>query len=406
MKRRFNKSFTQQEAIPEEGIEAAVQIMRSGRLHRYNTAPGQVSEVAQLESDFAQYTGSQYCLACASGGYALAIALRAVGVQPGDKVLCNGFTLAPVPGAIHNVGAVPVWVEITEDLVLDLEHLEYAIKISKSRFLLLSHMRGHSPDMEALTELCERFDVCLIEDCAHTLGARWNGRASGTFGRIGCYSTQTYKHINSGEGGLLVTDDASVMAKATLLSGSYMLFDRHLAGPPTETVDELIYTTPNYSGRLDNLRASILMPQLAALDANALRWNRRYHTVAEVLATCPEIKLPVRPAAEEFVGSSLQFRLPNWPARAVHDLVGACLERGVELKWFGADKPAGYTSRYDHWRYFSQGISDAALKRSDEILAVLLDMRIPLTFTLDDCQLVAEIIVEEVKALAATQKEL
>ena len=107
MKRRFNKSFTQQEAIPEEGIEAAVQIMRSGRLHRYNTAPGQVSAVAQLERDFAQYTGSQYCLACASGGYALAIALRAVGVQPGDKVLCNGFTSLPSRGLFTMWGPFP-----------------------------------------------------------------------------------------------------------------------------------------------------------------------------------------------------------------------------------------------------------------------------------------------------------
>ncbi len=82
--------------------------MRHGRLHRYNTAPGEVAETALLEEEFAAFTGAKYCLAVASGGYAMATALRAAGVRPGDKVLTNAFTLAPVPGAIAAVGGVPV----------------------------------------------------------------------------------------------------------------------------------------------------------------------------------------------------------------------------------------------------------------------------------------------------------
>jgi len=96
----FTGSFTQQESIPEEGIEAAVAVMRSGRLHRYNTAPGEVAETALLEQEFAAQVGAKYCLAVASGGYAMATALRALGVRHGDRVLTNAFTLAPVPGAI------------------------------------------------------------------------------------------------------------------------------------------------------------------------------------------------------------------------------------------------------------------------------------------------------------------
>ena len=110
MTERFEKSFTRQEPIPEAGIEAAVRVMREGRLHRYNTAPGEAGEVALLEEEFAAATGARYCLAVASGGYAMGCALRAVGVRPGDRVLSNGFTLAPVPGAIASVGAEPVFV--------------------------------------------------------------------------------------------------------------------------------------------------------------------------------------------------------------------------------------------------------------------------------------------------------
>ena len=109
----FTGRFTQQEPIPDEGIAAALAVLRHGRLHRYNTAPGEISETALLEEDFAGLVGAKYCLAVASGGYAMATALRAVGVGQGDAVLSNGFTLAPVPGAIAAVGARPVFVEVT-----------------------------------------------------------------------------------------------------------------------------------------------------------------------------------------------------------------------------------------------------------------------------------------------------
>ena len=146
----FSGSFTQQEPIPEAGIEAALAVLKHGRLHRYNVAPGETAETALLEQEFAAYNGSKYCLAVASGGYAMGSALRAVGVQPGDKVLTNAFTLAPVPGAIAAVNAVPVFVEATEDLVIDLHDLSGKIASSGAKVLLLSHMRGHICDMDAL----------------------------------------------------------------------------------------------------------------------------------------------------------------------------------------------------------------------------------------------------------------
>ena len=97
--KRVTKSFTQQEPIPEEAVARVVEILRSGRLHRYNLAPGEESEAAALEREFAAWQGVRYCVACASGGYALHVALRAAGLEPGDKVLANAWTLAPVPGA-------------------------------------------------------------------------------------------------------------------------------------------------------------------------------------------------------------------------------------------------------------------------------------------------------------------
>lgn len=389
----FSGNFTQQEPIPPEGQAAALAVMQSGRLHRYNLDPGEAGEVGALEAEFAAKMGARFCLAVASGGAAMALSLRALGVMPGDAVLSNAFTLAPVPGAIAAVGARPVFVETTPALTLDLEDLK--AKLGQAKVLLLSHMRGHICDMDRVMALCDDAGVAVIEDCAHTMGAKWRGVWSGRFGRIGCYSTQTYKHMNSGEGGLLVSDDAEVMARAVLMSGSYMLYDRHPAGPPPETYEALRLDTPNMSCRMDHLRAAILRPQLRLLDDKCDAWTARYRVMERGLDRVPGLTLVPRPPEEKFVGSSFQFLLDGWPSGAVGEVVTACLARGVELKWFGAARPAGFTSRYDHWQYAAPDRLPAA----DRVLAGLVDLRLPLTFSLEDCALIARIIGQEVARL-------
>jgi dTDP-4-amino-4,6-dideoxygalactose transaminase len=381
----FTRSFTRQEAIPEAGIAAAVELMRTGRLHRYDA--GGHGPAARLETEYARWQGRRYCLACASGGYAMATALRALGVGPGDTVLTNAFTLAPVPGAIAAVGATPALVEITSDLVPDPEDLSAKLARRPAAFLL-SNMRGHLGDMNAIAAACDTAGVPLVEDCAHTMGARWNGRRSGSFGTFGCFSTQTYKHLNSGEGGLLVSDAAEPMARAILLSGSYMLYERHGAAPPAEAFGSLRDAVPNVSGRMDELRAAILLPQLAALEANVARWNARHDRIAARLRALPGLYLPRRPPEEDYVGSSLQWLVPGASSARMAAIVAEAAALGVELKWFGAARAKGFTSTHRNWGY----VPPQALPRTDSVLAVLLDMRIPLTFDLEDCDRIADIL--------------
>lgn len=401
MTETFTGSFTQQEPLPEEAIEAAVAVLRHGRLHRYNLAPGELGETALLEQEFAAQTGARYCLAVASGGYAMATALRAAGVKPGDRVLSNVFTLAPVPGAIAAVGAVPVFVGVTTDLTIDLDDLAAKAASGDAKVLLLSHMRGHLCDMDALMATCTAHDLTVIEDCAHTMGAAWNGTPSGRFGLFGCYSCQTYKHVNSGEGGFLITDDAEAAARAVMLSGSYMLYERHLAAPEPEVFERVKYDTPNISGRMDNLRAAILRPQLRDLDRQVARWNDRYRALEAGLRGTPGLTVIERPEPEHFVGSSIQVLLQDWPSEQVREVVHRCAARGVELKWFGAEKPVGFTSRYDSWRY----APSVPMPESDAVLAAILDMRVPLTFSLEDCAQIARIIRAEVGAVWQSQRE-
>lgn len=391
----FVGSFTQQPPIPDAGIYAAIKVMQSGRLHRYNIISGQESEVMELERAYAVWQGARYCLAVASGGQAMQIALRAAGVRPGNKVLTNAFTLAPVPGAIAALGARPVYVEITEDLVIDFDDLATKAEQSQASVLLLSHMRGHQCDMDELVRFASKANLTVLEDCAHSMGATWNGRRSGSFGLAGCFSTQTYKHMNSGEGGLLTSDDADFIAKATILSGSYMLYARHGAGPDPELFSDVRLDTPNMSARMDNLRAAILLPQLTSIEESIEAWNKRYDLVADRLTECIPIRLPRRPAAECYVGSSIQFRVPHLSVEGAKALVTRLSSVGVEVKWFGAAMPEGFTSTHHSWRYAEA----QRLPRTDDILSTLFDMRLPLTFSPDDCLLIADHIVDAITEL-------
>lgn len=391
MTEKFERSFTQQEPIPEEAIARAVEVMRHGRLHRYNAADGEVTETELLEREFADFIGARYCLAVASCGCAISCALRAAGVRPGDPVLMNAFTLAPVPGAIAGIGARPVLVETTRELVIDFVDLEAKAGISGAGFLVLSHMRGHICDMDQLVDVCGRAGVTVIEDCAHTMGGGWNGVPSGRHGMAACYSTQTYKHMNSGEGGLIVSDDPDFMAAAIVNSGSYMNFGRHIAAPPADAFRDASRNVPNCSGRMDNLRAALLRPQLRRLGAQCRAWNERYAAVEDGLRRSTAIRIVERSAKEQFVGSSIQFELPGFGPSAIEDMVSRCAERGVVLKWFGRDEPVGFTSRYDSWRF----VEPQSCPKTDRALACLLDMRLPLTFSIPDCAAIAAIIVEE-----------
>ena len=388
----FKGNFTQQEPLPQDAIDAAVNVLNTGRLHRYNLKEGDAGEVSSLELEFAKSIGADFCLAVASGGYALATALRAIDVKPAQKVLTNAFTLAPVPGAIASINAVPLLVEVTENLTIDLDDLE--AKASQSEVLLLSHMRGHICDMDKLMEIANRHGIKVIEDCAHTMGAGWNDKPSGSYGVIGCFSTQTYKHLNSGEGGFLTTNDPSIIAKSIALSGSYMMFDKHLSAPDKNMFEAIKYETPNISGRMDHLRAAILRPQLKELDKKVIRWNERYRTVEAILQGVNGIFLIERFSKEQFVGSSFQFLLKDFSYLEIQSIVDSCRNRGVELKWFGQDEPHGFTSKYDSWKY----IPAQEMAKSDRIITSTLDMRLPLTFSVEDCRLIATIISQEVEA--------
>jgi len=390
-KLQFTKAFTQQEAIPEQAKQRVMELLDSGRLHRYNTVGNELSDAAMLEQAYAQYQGRKYCLACTSGGYGIHIALRAMGLQTGDEVLTNAYTLAPVPGAIHAAGGKPALVEIDENYHLDLADLKAKAKASKAKILLLSLMRGHIPNMQQLMTLCNELGIKVLEDCAHTMGASWDGIKSGNFGQVAAFSLQTYKHLNTGEGGLVVTDDAQIAARLIMHSGSYMLYERHGAAPAPEVFENIRLVSANMSGRMDNMRAALGLAQLPNLDKNCERWNHRYNLLNAAIGAISGVDIPTRDKRESFVGSSIQFRPTALKMDQMPDFIAACAAQGVELKWFGESQPKAFTSRYDSWHYISPM---PHLPSTLEALDRTLDLRVPLTFDDEDCRLIGAVIAQ------------
>ena len=377
--------------IPESAIEQAVALMRTGRLHRYGEYQGSEPHAALFEQEYAAYLGSRFAVGVNSGGCAIFLGLKVAGIESGDRVLVNGFNLAPVPGAIHHAGADAVLVEVDPDYRISLEDLERKAEVSGAKALLLTHMRGHIADMEKLVSVCKKHGLVLIEDCAHTMGAKWNDTFTGRFGSVGCFSTQTFKHINSGEGGILVTDDEEIAAKAILYSGSYMLYGQHLSAPPQHVFDRWKPHIPNFSMRMSNLVACILRPQLEQMKQRGEQWNQIYSALESRLNKIEGISVPARESRERFVASSIQFHVHGLDHAQLGEFVDRCTSRGVAIKWFGRETAMGYTSQYHHWEY----LHPQELPDTRKMLATTCDMRIPLALTEHHCDVIAEIISQE-----------
>ncbi len=400
--RILTRDLTEPEPIPEAGIARAVELMRSGRLFRYGEMGADQADVSLLEREFAAFVGRRYCVAVNSGGGALFLALKVLGVAPGDPVLVNGFTLAPVPGAILHACARPVIVEVGRDFTIDADDLRAKAEASGAKVLLLSHMRGHIADMDAVLAAANDLGLAVVEDCAHAMCASWKGRAIGSFGAAAAFSAQTYKHLNAGEGGFLVLDDPVMAAKAILHSGSYMLHGQHLSTPGPEALAAVAEETPNFSMRMTALAAALLRPQLKELPRRVARWNAIHDRIAAGLRRSQHLRVPERGGGQVYSATSVQFSAPGFDPDAMERFLALAKARGLPIKWFGAARQAGFTSAPRHWRYAGD---QGPLSATHDTLATLCDIRTPVSLTDEECDLIAEITRDSIAAVAEARPD-
>lgn len=318
------------EPIPEGARAEIDRLLQSGDLFRY-TAP-EAAPVALLEREFAELMGSHYALAVSSCSAALFLSLKALDLPRGARVLIPAFTFAAVPSAVVHADCEPVLCEVGANYRVDMADFE--AKLPGVDAVLISHMRGHTSDMDAIMRLADAAGIPVVEDAAHSLGTVWHGRKIGTIGKIGCFSFQSYKLVNAGEGGILITDDAELVARAVIMSGAYEHAWKKNMGLEAN-FRKWQNRLPLYNMRMQNLSAAVIRPQLAEV-ARRVRDGRAGHDrVAASLNLSPWLDVPAPLPGELRAPDSIQFNLVGMSDAEVRDFCEAAAARGVKVQVFG-----------------------------------------------------------------------
>ncbi|MFY9209674.1 MAG: aminotransferase class I/II-fold pyridoxal phosphate-dependent enzyme [Aestuariivita sp.] len=384
----------QAEPIPVAARDAIDALLQSGDLFRY-TAP-EHAPVSLLEAEFAEMIGAKYALAVSSCSAALFLSLKALGLPRDARVLIPGFTFAAVPSSVIHADCVPVLCEVGEDYRVDLA--DFAAKLDSVQAVIISHMRGHTSDMDAIMQLCEARDIPVIEDAAHSLGTTWAGRNIGTIGRVGCFSFQSYKMINAGEGGILITDDADLVARAIIMSGAY---EHNWKKHPVlqDAFGRWQNRLPLYNLRMSNLSAVVIRPQLPEL-ARRVRDGRANHDhVAARLETSPFIRVPAPLAPEQRAPDSIQFNLVGLDEATTRAFAATAKELGVSVQVFGLS--ADNARAFWNWQFLGE-IPELPLTRA--MLMRACDVRLPVRLTREELDTVADILLQAMDQVTTSER--
>lgn len=375
------------EAIPAAARTEIDRLLQSGDLFRYTAAED--APVSLLEAEFAELMGSQFALAASSCSAALFLALKALDLPRDARVLIPGFTFAAVPSAVLHAECLPVLCEVGENYRIDMD--DFAAKLPSVKAVIVSHMRGHTSDMDAIMTLCDAADVPVIEDAAHSLGTTWNGTKIGTMGRVGCFSFQSYKMINAGEGGILITDDADLVARAIIMSGAY---EHNWKKHPV--LQDAFATHQNqlplYNLRLSNLSAAVIRPQLPHLAQRVVDGRRNHDHVAALLSANAFIDVPAPLPSEVRAPDSIQFNLVDMDDDEVHSFVDAAATAGVKVQVFGMSRDNARA--FWNWQ-FVPGLPE--LPRTRAMLMRACDVRLPVHLPVDTLDAVADVILHAVE---------
>jgi perosamine synthetase len=372
------------EPIPDAARAEIDRLLSSGDLFRY-TAPRD-APVALLEKEFAELLGSRFALAVSSCSAALFLAIKALDLPPRARILIPAFTFAAVPSAVVHADCTPVLVEVGDTYRVDIADLE--AKLDGAAAVLISHMRGHTSDMDAIMALCSARGIPVIEDAAHSLGTTWGGRNIGTIGKVGCFSFQSYKLVNAGEGGILITDDPELAARAVIMSGAYEEnWKKHpgLQNSFCHWQNRL----PLYNMRMQNLSAAVIRPQLPEVARRVAQGRANHDHVAGRLNASPWMQVPPALPPERRAPDSIQFNLTGF---AEDDQVlafeRAAKARGVPVQVFGLTK--GNARAFWNWQFLGD---PPDLPKTRAMLMRACDARLPARLTRPELDYIADALI-------------
>ncbi|MEL6510121.1 MAG: DegT/DnrJ/EryC1/StrS family aminotransferase [Pseudomonadota bacterium] len=379
------------EPIPEAARVEIDRLLQSGDLFRYTAEAD--APVTLLEQEFAAMMGSRYALAVASCSAALFLSLKALDLPRDAHVLIPAFTFAAVPSAVVHADCLPVLVEVGENYRIDLD--DFAAKLTPDiKAIIISHMRGHTSDMKAIMAMADAAGVPVIEDAAHSLGTTWHDRKIGTIGAIGCFSFQSYKLLNAGEGGILITDDADLAARAIIMSGAYEhAWAKH--GDMAKRCAHWQNKLPLYNQRLSNLSAAIIRPQLAEVPRRVRDGLANHNYVAEALNQTGILHVPEPLAGEKRAPDSIQFNLIGVDDAQANAFATEAATRGVKVQIFGLS--ADNARAFWNWQFLG---TQPDLPRTRAMLMRACDVRLPARLTKAELDAVIAALVGAAHAIA------
>jgi len=273
------------EVFGEEEKREALEVFETGVLFRYEFGAQRrnVWKVRQFEEAFARYAGAGHAQAVTSGTAALKVALAALGVGPGDEVITQGFTFVATWEAIFDVGAVPVFTEVDETLNMDPADLEKKIT-DKTAAIIPVHMLGAQARIEEIRAIADRHNIPVIEDTAQAAGGRLNGKHLGTFGACGTFSFDSVKTMTTGEGGMVITDDAELWRT---MSEYQDHGHDHAVNPGGRGGEGRRFIGFNY--RMMEIQGAIGLAQLAKLDGMVMAQKKNKAILKEAAAAIPGV---------------------------------------------------------------------------------------------------------------------
>jgi perosamine synthetase len=373
------------EPIPAAARAEIDRLLNTGDLFRYTAPEG--APVALLEAEFAALLGSRYALAVSSCSAALFLSLKALDLPRDARVLIPAFTFAAVPSAVVHADCVPVLVEVGSNYRVDMA--DFAAKLPGAQAVLISHMRGHTSDMDAIMALCDAADVPVIEDAAHSLGTTWSGRNIGTIGRVGCFSFQSYKLVNAGEGGIMVTDDPEIAARAIIMSGAYEQNWKKHPGLQN-SFGHWQNKLPLYNLRMQNLSAAVIRPQLPLVADRVSKGLANHDYVAARLNQTSCLQVPPALPPESRAPDSIQFNLVgHWTDAQALGFQAAAKARGVSVQVFGLSE--GNARAFWNWQFLGE---PAHLPQTRAMLMRACDVRLPARLTGPELDYIADALMD------------
>ena len=273
---------------------------------------------------------------------------------------------------------------------------QYALAVSScsaALFLALKSLSLPQNARDVILSECKQANIPLIEDAAHSLGTTWHGKKIGTLGDIGCFSFQSYKMLNAGEGGIFITDDPDLFAKAVIMSGAYEHNWMKHQG------DQAYFKKwqnklPLYNLRMNNLSAALINAQLPELGSRVQKGRLNHDFTAERLDKSPWISVPAKLEPEQRAPDSIQFNLVDMNSTEIDLFEEITSGSGLNVQIFGRTK--NNARAFWNWQFLPETFE---LPKTRKMLMTACDVRLPSRLNLDECEAISEVILSAIMTI-------